>query len=373
MGKSDYYETLGVKRDASVSEIKRAYRRLAKKYHPDRNKGNKEKEAEEKFKEISEAYHVLSDKKKRAQYDRFGEASAQGFGGGFWDVFTGRGAQRGRGKRRTTTYEDLGDFGDIFSRLFRGGSSEAGAGAQQRPARGDDVVTFVTVSFKQAMQGAKLRVSLPLNQTCTRCEGRGAEPGTKTTRCAACGGSGTVQSQQLGFAFSRPCPQCFGRGKVVTRPCTSCRGLGLEKRTRRFEVKVPRGVRNGQKIRLAGQGEPGRLGGPGGDLLVEVRVREHATFRREGNDIHSETTINMVQAALGTKINTATINGSVALTVPPGANSGTRLRLRGRGVEASGGASGDHYVTIRVETPRSLTVQQKELLKRFAREAGLEL
>ena len=369
MAKRDYYEVLGVKRDTADKQIKQAYRRLAKKYHPDRNKGDKE--AEETFKEISEAYHVLSDKKKRAQYDRFGEASAQGFGGGFWDVFTGRG--RGRGEGQAATYDDLGDFGDIFSRFFRGGSSEPGAGPQRRPARGNDVVTSVSVSFEQAVKGATLRISLPINQTCSRCKGSGAEPGTSAARCAVCDGAGTVQSQQLGFAFSKPCPQCFGRGKVVTNPCTDCRGLGQTRRKRRFEVRIPRGVRNGQRIRLAGQGEPGRNGGPAGDLLVEVRVREHGAFRREGNDIHSEVTINVVQAALGTRIEAPTINGRVALTVPPGAHSGTQLRLRGRGVEPARGPKGDHYVTIRVRTPRNLTDAQKKLLKRFAQEAGLEL
>ena len=248
-----------------------------------------------------------------------------------------------------------------------------GAAAQQRPARGKDVVTSVTVSFDQAVEGTTLRLSLPLTQTCSRCKGSGAEPGTSATTCAACGGRGTVQSQQVGFAFSRPCPQCFGRGKVVTSPCSNCRGLGEEKRTRRFAVKIPRGVRNGQKIRLAGHGEPGRVGGPPGDLLVEVRVRGHASFRREDNDIHSEAAINMVQAALGAKIKVPTINGSVTLKVPPGTDSGARLRLRGRGVQTAGGGKGDHYVTIRVETPRKLKPAQKELLKQFAKEAGLEL
>jgi len=365
---ADYYEILGVGRDASEKEIEKAFRRLATKYHPDRNKGDKE--AEKKFKEASAAYTVLKDKDKRAKYDRFGDASAHGFGGDFWEAFAG--AKR-RGRRQTYTYDNLGDLGDVFEQFFRGTSEFGHGGRRAAPQRGEDALVRISLPFDQAVRGGKVAVNVQTSDVCEHCRGSGADPGTGAEQCPVCGGTGTVQSMQGGFAFSRPCPQCFGRGTVVTKPCSSCRGTGRREGTKRFSVKIPAGVRDGQRIRLAGQGHPGQGGGPSGDLILEVHVLAHADFRREGYDVHSQATINIVQAALGTRIKVPTLNGTALLRIPPGTASGTRLRLRGKGVVAPDGTKGHHFVVIRIAAPKRLSAQQKKALKEFAGDAGLEL
>lgn len=369
MAGKDYYETLGVKRDASEADVRKAFRRLAKKHHPDRNKGDKA--AEQRFKEINEAYSVLSDKEKRAQYDRFGEARERGFAGtDFWDLFR-QGRSRGSRRAESFSWEDLGGSGDIFSQFF-GHESPFGARARRAgPMRGEAVEVSVEVPFDVAVRGGSMGIAVPGTYLCRTCRGSGAKPGTKSQTCQLCHGTGNVQEVQTGFAFSRPCPQCLGRGEVISEPCKSCGGSGEVQTTRRYQVKIPPGVRNGQRIRLAGQGQPGRSGGPSGDLLVKVHVKGHPEFKREGNDVHGEATINMVQAALGTRVRVSTVRGDAQVTVPPGTQSGHRLRLRDRGVTSADGRTGDHYVTIQVTTPRDLTDEQKELLRKFAQSAGL--
>ena len=368
MADKDYYEILGVKRDAGEAEIKKAFRRLAKKHHPDRNKGDKA--AEQRFKQINEAHSVLIDKEKRAQYDRFGEAREHGFAGtDFWDLF-----RHGRRPSRAETFswDDFGGSGDIFSQFF--GREESPFGTRTRrtgPMRGEDIEVSADVPFDLAVHGGTMRLAVPGEFPCKKCGGTGARPGTKRQTCPLCHGTGNVQAIQGAFAFSRPCPRCFGRGEIISEPCTSCRGSGQVESTRRYHVKIPQGVKNGQRIRLAGQGAPGRNGGPSGDLFVNVTVAEHPQFTRKGNDVYGETTVNMAQAALGARVRVSTVKGDANVTVPPGTQPGDRLRLRGRGITSSDGRSGDHYVTVRVTTPRNLTDEQKDLLRKFAESAGL--
>ena len=369
MAKKDYYKILGVERNASKEEIRKAYRRLAKEWHPDRHKGSREAEA--RFKDLSEAYAILSDDQKRRQYDLMGEAGAYAGGGEqFWDSF-----MRGRGQApggyapgaRAYTYEDLGDLGDLFSRLFRGQAPQGGMGrgGYEGPARGEDAVTRVRIPFELAIKGGPLRVKVPLQQACSACGGSGAAPGGSRA-CNNCGGSGSVQMGMGGFAFSRPCPQCFGRGQVITKSCPQCRGSGQESARKSFLVKVPPGIKEGQRIRLAGQGLPGPYGSPSGDLYVEVRVNPDTRFRREGNDIYSEAAINLVQASLGTEIPVNTMQGRLMVKVPSGTNAGARLRLRGKGVITPSGQAGDHYVIVNVTTPKDLTDEQRKLLEKLA-------
>ena len=366
MASKDYYEILEVKRDASTQEIKRAFRRLAKKYHPDRNKGDKTAEA--RFKEINEAHSVLTDKKKRAQYDQFGEARTHGFtGSGFWD---NRRHAQGMPEGGTFSWGDLGGAEDIFSQFFRRESPFAGQTRRAGPIRGRDLTASVEVPFDYVVHGGRMNIAVPGVFTCKKCGGSGAKPGTKAETCPQCRGTGNVQTVQIGFAFSRPCPRCFGRGQVITAPCPQCNGAGQEQSTRRYQVKIPRGVRDGQRIRLAGQGQPGRNRGPNGDLLVEVRVARDAEFKREGNDVFSDVTIGMVEAALGTRIRVRTVQGDAMMNVPAGTQPGARLRLRGRGIVTPDGHRGDHYAVIRVTTPKNLTDEQKELLRQFSKARG---
>lgn len=385
MAGKDYYEILGVKRDASEEEIRKAFRRLAKQHHPDRNKGNKE--AERKFKEANEAYGILMDKEKRAQYDRFGEARARGFTGEeFWQTFGGApGGRGGRGGRTRRPRPEpgaeemfggeapgeAGDLGDIFSQFFR---REAPFGARTwrtGPAAGEDVEVSVEVPFDLAVRGGPMTISVPSTFTCDRCAGSGAEPGSGSEPCPVCHGTGNVQTAQGAFAFSRPCPRCYGRGVVITTPCRQCNGSGQTQTTRRFRIRIPPGVSDGQKIRLAGHGQPGRDGGPSGDLLVEVHVGAHPQFRREGNDVYSDASIHMVQAALGTRLRVPTVEGEVALRVPPGTQPDTRLRIPGRGIRSADGRTGDHYVTVRVAIPTRLTEEQRGMLEALGKTMGV--
>ncbi len=368
MPPKDYYEILGVSRNATEAKIKKAYRRLARKHHPDQNKGDKQ--SEQKFKEINEAYHVLIDKEKRAQYDRFGEARQRGFAGDdFREAF-----MRGRRARPQEEFSwgDAGDFGDILSQFLRRESPFGAQGWRAGPMKGEDIEVAVQVPFEAAVRGGKMNVAVPGVFACSKCNGTGAQPGTKSQTCPTCRGRGNVQTAQGGFAFSRPCPQCFGRGQVITMPCSQCRGSGQVETTRRYQVKIPRGVRDGARIRLTGQGHPGRDGGPSGDLYVRVGVAEHAEFKRTGNDVTSEVAVNVVQAALGTKVRVRTVQGDAVVRVPPGTQPGDRLRLRGKGVVGSDGSAGDHYLTIRVTVPKDLTDEQKDLLRKFGQSAGLE-
>lgn len=369
MAKRDYYEILGVKNDASHDEIRKAYRRLAKKWHPDRNKGSKA--AEDRFKEISEAYAVLGDKDKRAKYDMMGQAGAFSGGApgpGFWESVFGDGGPR---TGRTVTFEDIDDrgFGDIFSRIF-GAERAAGAGAGARPARGQDVRTQIAIPFELSIRGGKITLTVPTSEECPTCGGAGGRRQT----CPGCHGQGVVQTGRggMGFGISQPCPQCFGTGSVLVEQCRACNGSGQTSRQRKLQLRIPKGVRDGQVLRLRGQGRPGMNGGPRGDLHVEVRVRPSSEFERKGNDVYSDATINIVQAALGTSLEVQTVQGPVSLRVPPGTGSGKVLRLKGKGVATDGKDPGDHFVRVRIEVPTDLTEEQAGLLRQFGESAGLE-
>jgi len=367
MAQKDFYEILGVSEKATDEEIKKAYRRLAKKYHPDSNPNNKM--AEEKFKEISEAYDVLSNPEKRRQYDQLRQMGRRGFAdfGGFEDLFARR-----KGKRRAFTFEDLGgfgDLGDLFSSFFDLGETTR----RQRwgPQKGRDLYTQVEIPFDQAISGGKTLIEVKKEEVCTVCGGSGAQPGTRLTTCPECGGSGMISFAQGAFAVSRPCPRCMGRGKIISTPCSRCGGRGQIITPKRILLNIPPGISDGAQLRLRGGGEPGSGGGPPGDLIVKVNVGKHRFFERKGKDIYCKIPINIVQATLGSKIRIRTIDGKVDLKIPPGTQSGTKFRLRGKGVEVNG-SRGDQYVEVLVEIPRNLSERQKKLMQEFAREGGLK-
>jgi molecular chaperone DnaJ len=350
MDKRDYYEVLGVSRNATSDEIKKAYRKLARKYHPDANPGDKDAEA--KFKEISEAYVVLSDPEKRAGYDRFGHAGAdgQGFGG-----FEGFG--------------DFGGLGDIFEMFFGGGGRTR---RRTGPERGQDIRTDMEISLEEAAFGLEREVKVPRVETCGTCGGSGAAAGSKPKTCLACAGTGQVQfTQSTPFGRivqSRTCDRCRGTGQVIEKPCPTCRGAGSVRKTRSIKVKVPPGVDNGSRLRLAGEGEAGTRGGPPGDLYVYIHVKQHKLFRREGDDLICEIPLSFVQAALGDEIDVPTLEGKEKLKIPEGTQPGTVFRIRGKGVpHLSGFGRGDQHVRIKVMIPGKLSEKQKELLREFAR------
>jgi molecular chaperone DnaJ len=350
----DYYQVLGVPKNASAAEIKKAYRKLAQQHHPDANPGNPK--AEERFKEISAAYDVIGDPEKRTQYDQVREMAASGFGSGG----PGAGGFPGGGRVR---FEDLGDLGDLFGGLFGGG---AGAGGRVRaePARGADLEADVTVSFDGAMEGTTVPVTVTGPAPCGSCHGSGAAPGTSATTCPRCGGAGAVAVNQGFFQMSQTCPRCRGSGRVVETPCPTCRGSGSQRRTRSFQVRVPPGVRDGAKIRLAGRGEPGPAGGQSGDLFVRVQVRPHAFFGRKGADLLVELPLTYPEAALGANVQVPTLDGPVTMKIPAGTPGGKTFRLKGKGAPKRGGR-GDLLVTVGVEVPQRLSKQEKELLKQL--------
>ncbi|KPK65971.1 MAG: hypothetical protein AMK73_01425 [Planctomycetes bacterium SM23_32] len=363
MAEKDYYKVLGVSPDASQEALRKAYRRLAKKHHPDRQGGSKA--AEERFKEISEAYGVLGDPEKRKQYDRLRQMGMSGGAfGGFGDVFGAGGPEGWQGARGGVRFEDLGGLSDLFSRIFGGGRTRA-EGASRR--RGNDLTTSITVPFEVAARGGTVDVRIPREKTCPSCSGSGAAPGTKTETCTQCRGTGQVLSGQGAFSVARPCPACFGRGKIIQTPCGKCRGGGSVEDSSVVEVKIPAGIEDGQKMRLAGLGQPGAGGGETGDLLLEVHVRQHRQFRRKGRDIYSTAGVDMVDAALGTEVDVQTMHGPISMKVPPGAQPGQKLRIPGYGLETSDGRKGDHYVELRVRIPRNLTDEQKKLLEQLRR------
>jgi len=344
----DYYETLGVDKSASADEIKKAYRTLAKKYHPDLNKDDES--AAQKFKEINEAYQILSDDNKRAQYDRFGSAAFDGTGGasGF-DGFSG-----------------FGGFGDIFESFFGGGASRAYNG----PERGADVEARVNITFEEAAFGVKKEVSISRSEVCDVCGGSGAKPGTSTRTCPTCGGSGQVRREQrtiLGsFMNVETCPQCRGEGKIVDDPCENCRGTGKKIFNRKISVNIPAGIDNGQVITLSGQGNAGRRGGPAGDLHIYVSVARHKTFKRDGVNLYMDMPISFAQAALGCEVEIPTLEGNVKYNVPSGTQTGTTFRLRDKGIKyLRQDRHGDLYVKMDIVVPKKLTDRQKELLREF--------
>ncbi len=367
MAQKDYYEILGVSEKAGDGEIKKAYRRLAKKYHPDANPNNKM--AEEKFKEISEAYDVLSNSEKRKQYDQLKQMGQRGFTGfeGTEDIFSRR-----RGKGRTFTFEDLGgfgDMGDLFSSFFDMG--ETTRRKRWGPQKGADLYAEVEIPFDQAISGGKTMIEVKKKEVCTVCGGTGAKPGTPLSTCPECGGSGMISFAQGAFAVSRPCPRCLGRGKIISTPCPQCGGRGQTFTRKRILINIPAGINDGAQLRLRGQGQPGSGGGPSGDLIVKINVGRHRFFERKGKDIFCKIPINIAQATLGSKIRVKTMDGRVDLKIPPGTQSGTKFRLRGKGVEVNG-SRGDQYVELFVEIPKKMNEKQKRIMEEFAKEGGLK-
>jgi molecular chaperone DnaJ len=372
-GTKDFYQVLGVSEKASADEIKKAYRKLAKQHHPDANPDNPQ--AAERFKEIGEAYAVLSDAEKRKQYDQMRRLGAFGFGrapagGPRPQGGPAPGAPPGGG----FSFEDLGDIGglgDLFSSIFDRGR-RGGAGRRVGPQRGEDVEYVVEISFETAVAGGKITIDLPITEECATCHGTGAAPGLKTHRCTECGGSGTIAFGQGGFQVKRPCPACLGRGEVPDQPCPACGGSGTVRQNRKLQVTVPPAVETGSKVRIAGQGERGREGGPAGDLILTFKVKPHGFFRREGLDVNVTVPINVVQATLGSKIRVRTVGGKrVVLTIPSGTQNGTRFRIRGQGIE-KGGRVGDQYVEVKVEIPEKLSDEEQKALEEFAAVSGLK-
>jgi len=343
------YEVLGVPKTASDGEIKKAYRKLAREFHPDRNPGDGE--AEERFKEVQTAYDLLSDSEKRSTYDRFGTTGARGFPGG--------GAGPGTGGFR---FEEF-DLGDLFGGMFGGGARRSGA---RQPMRGDDLETHVRISFEDSLEGVQVRIPVEAETVCAVCHGTGAEPGTSPVVCPQCAGRGVVSDSQGMFAFSQPCPRCQGNGTIVERPCQSCRGSGRERTTKRYGVKIPAGAKNGTRVRLKGKGEAGRNGGPAGDLYVVVDVEPSALFERRGSDLVLEVPVTYAEAALGASVQIPTPEGPVSLKVPAGTESGKLLRIKGRGApHLKGNGRGDLLARVKVSIPKKLTKAEKEALEGY--------
>ena len=353
--KRDYYEVLGVDRNADEATIKKAYRTLAKKYHPDMNPGDKE--AERKFKEASEAYAILSDPEKRKQYDQFGHAAFENGGAGGFGGFDFNGA-------------DFGDiFGDIFGDFF--GGRRGGAGDHSGPMKGSNIRTSVRITFEEAVFGTEKEIELTVKEECKTCHGSGAKPGTAPVTCPKCGGKGQVVFTQQSFFGTvrnvQPCPECHGKGKIIKEKCPDCHGTGYVPTRKRFAVSIPAGIDNGQCKRLSGQGEPGENGGPRGDILVEVIVGRHPIFQRQETNIFSTVPVSFAVAALGGDIIIDTVDGKVIYEVKAGTQTDTRVRLKGKGVPSlrNKDIRGDHYVTLVVQVPDRLSKEAKDLLKKF--------
>lgn len=350
----DYYQILGIDRNASEDEIKRAYRRLALKYHPDRNPGDKE--SEERFKEINEAYACLSDPQKRANYDRFGTAEGGadfGFGG----------------------FEDFAsNFGDFFGDLFGDIFGDFTGRKRVRPTKGQDLRYDLKITLEEAVFGTEKKITIPRWETCRVCNGTCCRPGTEPAVCPTCHGTGSTRLQQGFFTISRTCGRCGGAGRIITDPCKQCKGQGKVRTKRTISLKVPPGVDTGIRLKVAGEGEAGSFGGPNGDLYVVINVAPHPFFKRKGNDLHCEVPISFVQAALGADIEVPTIDGKASIKIPSGTPSGRVFHLKGKGVPRLGSyGRGDQFVTVFIDVPKKLTPRQKELLREFAESSGEEI
>ncbi|MBM3377063.1 MAG: molecular chaperone DnaJ [Betaproteobacteria bacterium] len=353
MAKRDYYDVLGVPKNASDDDLKKAYRKLAMKFHPDRNPGDAS--AEEKFKEVKEAYEMLSDAEKRAAYDRFGHVGVDPNAGGGQD-FGGF----------ADAFGDI--FGDIFGGANRGGR---GGGGRSNVYRGSDLRYSMEVTLEQAAAGHTTEIRIPSWEGCTTCSGTGAKPGTSSETCKTCGGQGQVRMQQGFFSIQQTCPTCHGSGKTIPNPCTACDGVGRVRKQKTLEVKIPAGIDDGMRIRSAGNGEPGVNGGPPGDLYVEISVKQHRVFQREADDLHCEVPVSFARAALGGNVDVPTLNGKASFELPEGTQTGKTFRLRGKGIKnVRTSLAGDLYCHVLVETPVKLSEKQKELLEAF--EASLE-
>ncbi|MFW5979798.1 MAG: molecular chaperone DnaJ [Halanaerobiales bacterium] len=356
-GKKDYYEILGVDRDASQKDIKRAYRKLAKKYHPDMNK--EDPQASEKFKEISEAYEILSDPEKRKRYDRYGHSGINSDDFNFEDF-----ARQG-----------FGGFDDIFDIFFGEGRSGR---RSNRPRRGQDLQYRLEIKFKEAAFGTKKDITIPRTETCQTCNGTGAKPGTEVKTCPKCNGKGQIRVGQRTpfgqFTQTKTCDRCNGTGKIVKTPCPDCNGTGKQRRHRNLTVNIPAGVEDGTRLRMSGEGEAGDHGAPSGDLYIIIKVKPHDIFERKGDDIYCEVPINFVQAALGDEIEVPTLEGKVKFQIPKGTQPGTTLRLKNKGVpHLNGSGRGDQYIKTKVVIPKTLNNEQKKLLKNFAEISGDEI
>ena len=353
MSKRDYYEALGVPKNASDDDIKKAYRKMAMKHHPDRNQGDSGKVSEDKFKEAKEAYEMLSDPQKRAAYDQYGHAGvdpnmrggpgAEGFGGGFAEA-----------------------FGDIFGDMFNQGGAGAGrrgAGGRQM-YRGGDLSYAMEVTLEEAAKGKDAQIRIPAWENCDTCSGSGAKPGTQVKTCSTCNGAGSVQMRQGFFSVQQTCPHCRGSGKIIPEPCTTCHGQGKVKKQKTLEVKIPSGIDDGMRIRSTGNGEPGTNGGPPGDLYIEIRLKKHDIFERDGDDLHCQVPVSFTTAALGGEIEVPTLEGTAAIDIPEGTQAGKQFRLRGKGIKGVRASyPGDLYCHIAVETPVKLTEHQRKLMR----------
>jgi len=351
MAKRDYYEVLGVPKNASEDEIKKAYRKLAMKYHPDRNQGDAAKEAEAKFKEAKEAYEMLSDAEKRGAYDQFGHAGVD-------PNMRGPG---GPGAEGMGGFAEA--FGDIFGDIF---GNQRGGGRGRQVYRGSDLSYAMEITLEEATSGKDAQIRIPSWDRCDTCSGSGAKPGTSPKACGTCNGQGVVQMRQGFFSVQQTCPHCRGAGKVIPEPCTACSGQGRLKRQKTLEVKIPAGIDDGMRIRSAGNGEPGTNGGPPGDLFIEIRLKKHDIFERDGDDLHCAVPISFATAALGGEIEVPTLQGKAAIDIPEGTQTGKQFRLRGKGIKGVRSSyPGDLYCHISVETPVKLTEHQRKLLKEF--------
>ncbi|MBN8491451.1 MAG: molecular chaperone DnaJ [Burkholderiales bacterium] len=352
MAKRDYYDILGVPRNAGEDDIKKAYRKLAMKYHPDRNQGDEAKKAEEKFKEAKEAYEMLTDPQKRAAYDQFGHAG----------VDPNMGGRGGAGPEGFGGFAEA--FGDIFGDIFGGAAGGRRGGGGQQVYRGNDLSYAMEITLEEAARGKDTQIRIPSWDTCETCHGSGAKPGTSPKTCGTCNGSGTVHMRQGFFSIQQTCPNCRGTGKIIPEPCTTCNGAGKIKKQKTLEVKIPAGINEGMRIRSAGNGEPGTNGGPSGDLYIEIRVKQHDIFERDGDDLHCTVPVGLTTAALGGTIEVPTLGGNAEIELPEGTQHGKTFRLRGKGIKGIRSSyPGDLYAHVAVETPVKLTEHQRKLLK----------
>ncbi len=371
-GKRDYYEVLGVNKNATDDELKKAYRKLAKKYHPDANPDNK-KEAEAKFKEVNEAYETLSDPQKRRMYDQFGPDGPQGFNGA-GGPFGGGNGYYSYTSSGFDGFSDFGDLGDIFSSFFGGGfGGRASSRKQNGPRKGADLNLQIDITFEQAFLGVEKEITITRNEECTVCHGSGAKPGTSVTKCPTCNGTGQIRQVQntiLGqMQTTRTCTNCHGTGEVIKEPCENCRGKGTVRKQPKIKVKIPAGIDDGQTVVLRGEGEPGEKGGPKGDLYITVKLKKHSIYSRKGNNVYCDIPITITQAALGAELEIPMVDGSKEkYKIPEATQTGTKFVIRGKGFKAvSSNSVGDFVFTVNVQTPKRLSKEQRELLVQLAK------